>query len=429
MSLLALVLGKSLIPSMRGNKIIPRYALLVCLSFIWTSYTNAPPLEPADIEQSSNITVKSAISAGRGTVILKTPKAYYQSYGSREWGASGEIIWKNQPSLFSRQRSYFISSAARQQKASPISYARFFKSWFTNQSKNLGGRQMRWLNAIILGDLDQLPYDIRNAVQRSGLHHLLVVSGLHLTMISFLFSASIGLIPTLGYALRLIPASIWLEVQSLLRMGSASAVLAYFIIVECPPNAERALISTVTFCISKIFLGSLPLLKQLQIMLVIQSLAFPIGFVGEANVLGWGAYLLLSHARLKYGSQNTQFWLPLIATQLHLCILGSAVFGELNLLPIIFMPALMPVLTLLMSFTTLSLALPEWLEPRVALSHLHMSMQWLLFMLQASVEHLPWLSNSSENLPKWFQPLALTAAAILLLNAVKNIKIRQHLSL
>jgi predicted membrane metal-binding protein len=427
-SFLAFFVGKHFMSPTRRSYISLKYAVLVCLSLIWASYTNAPPLEPTDMVPSTYVVVKSSVAIGKGPVIIQTPQALYQSYGSRESGKSGDISWNSQSSLFTRQRSYFSGTTSKPHKASNNFYSRFIKSWFTNQSKSLGVKQMLWLNAVILGDLDQLPEDILRAVRVSGLHHLLVVSGLHLTMVTYLFYAFIGLIPTLGYALRFIPPPTWLEVQAFLRIGTASAALAYFSIVECPPNAERALISTVTFCILKTFFGSPPLLTHLQIMLVIQSIAFPVGIVGEANILGWGAYLLLSHARLKYGSNKSYRLIPLVVTQLNLCILGSAVFGELNLLPIIFMPALMPVFTLLITLTTLALALPEWIEPRVTLSHLHLSVQWLLFKLQAAVEQLPWLSNSHGALPTWFQPLALVVATSLLLNAIKTVKISQHIS-
>jgi predicted membrane metal-binding protein len=287
---------------------------------------------------------------------------------------------------------------------------------------------MKWLNAVILGDMDQLPYDLHLAVRATGLHHLLVISGIHLTMVSHLAYFAIGWIPAICYSFRVISAGLWLETQAVIRLLIASISFIYFFTVGCPPNAERALISTLTFNLSRVFVGSPPLLKQLQFMLVLQSLLFPVGFIGEANVIGWGAYLLLAHARLIYGFDKQHGLKALIVTQVKMCTLGSAVFGELNLLPILFMPALMPVFTCLLTLTGISFLLPEPLPVKVFINQLHLALQWLLFLLQAAVDKFPWLSNSSDCLPLWFRPVALTVAVIFLLNTIKTIRTLEHLS-
>jgi|GEM_PF-5666488 len=332
---------------------------------------------------------------------------------------SGEVTVTADATLFRRHRSYFSHSNELHTNSTIDPAERRIRQWFAKSARSLGLRQMRWLKAVILGEMDQLPRDLHRAVKATGLHHLLVISGIHLTVVTQLTFLALGFIPTTLYALRLISATRWLDVQAIMRLINTSISVMYFILVGCPPNAERALIATVTYNIFRVFVGSPPAVTHLQVMLLLQSLIFPIGFIGEANLLGWGAYLILAHTRIRLGFRNKHGLHALMQSQISLCLLGTAVFGELNFLPILFMPALMPVFTCLLTMTGMAFLLPETLQPEIALSQLHRALQWLLLTLETAVTRWPWLSIGHDVLPPWFRYSALILSAVILLNAIR----------
>ncbi len=87
------------------------------------------------------------------------------------------------------------------------------------------------LRAVILGDRTALPEEVRSLYQRSGIAHMLAVSGLHLTLVSL---AAYGLIRRLGagYGSAALTGGVLLTAYAILS-GCGSSVIRALIMALC----------------------------------------------------------------------------------------------------------------------------------------------------------------------------------------------------
>ncbi|PHI19445.1 hypothetical protein CEQ90_13065 [Lewinellaceae bacterium SD302] len=103
------------------------------------------------------------------------------------------------------------------------------ESWLNSFRDHLVGNELAVAAALVLGKKDLLTEDLRSAYADTGAVHVLAVSGLHVGIVSLLFSGLLGLFPWRGLWWRIIKvgltiAGIW--GFAILTGGSASVLRA-----------------------------------------------------------------------------------------------------------------------------------------------------------------------------------------------------------
>jgi len=283
-----------------------------------------------------------------------------------------------------------------------------------------------WLSGILLGEKRDLPPALKTAFKLAGVYHLLVVSGLHVTIMMFLVALLLRVPLHLAYALRLIPGSEWPEVAAAVRVVVALMSVIYLMMAGMPVAAQRATLLFVWYQLGCVFIGTMPLTTRLLLGATLQTLVFPIGFVSEATLMTWGAYLMVvqvGHAQWHQGFLRALR--QTLVLQMWLILLVTGVFGQVSLLGLIANLCLVPLLGVLLASGLLVAFFPffRWGD---LLLVFHASFAEMVSRLASLTIHYTWLAPAPADLPVWCRPLALVFSAGLLLNACRDLSIRRY---
>jgi len=404
-----------------------RQLLLACCAFIWGLAHGAPSL----MRSTPDVQVEM-VSVGDGSpgpLLIRSGSHLFESYGQRTHGAIGRAVvtQSDTPRLFSRGNSHFIMLSGQ---LLPQGAARAFSTWIKGRLQR-GPRLQQlvprgWWSGILLGDKRDLAPALKTAFKLAGVYHLLVVSGLHVTIMMFLIALLLRVPLHLAYALRLIPGSWWPEVAAVVRVAVALMSVIYLVMAGMPVAAQRATLLFVWYQLGCVFIGTMPLTTRLLLGATLQTLVFPIGFVSEATLMTWGAYLMVVHVGHAQWRQGFFFALrQTLALQLRMMVLVAGVFGQVSLLGLIANLCLVPLLGILLASGLLVVFLPIFRSGDLLLAF-HASFAETVSRLASLTATYTWLAPTPEALPIWFRPLALVFSAWLLLNACRDLSIRRY---
>ena len=395
-------------------------------AIIWGAKYNAPPADQWLLESYAVAEPFAWDNFGKGPLLIKSDNKTYLAYGQRTPSAVGKMNVISSPTLFTRHHATFHAEVSQAPLHGFFDHLAFeFRDKFNQQLEHLPLRHRRWLQATILGDLSKLPTNIQLAVEETGLHHLLVISGLHLVIVTRISDFLLRLLPQLAYAMRAISASAWIYCSAAIRVLVATAGIIYFIAVGGPPNAQRAVLLSCLWQFSTVFAGIMPAYLRLRLLLFLHTLFFPIGFLSETTFLGWGAYAIILDISNFQGWKHLRTLSGIVKAQSRMLILAAGVFGEINIIPALLMPCLVTVFTLILGISVILICTSTSSPLQTFMLALHSALKWFLLRSGDLVEVAPWLCFKRDLLPEWIHPTALIITTVMMLNICRRLRIAQ----
>lgn len=229
-------------------------------------------------------------------------------------------------------------------------YIRSMRGWIYRRLDRFSHPLRGWFYSILLGKKDFLSFRIKESFRDLGLYHLLVLSGLHITIFTFLISCFLFFPLKIIYSFRMINGYYWIHITSLSFLLLSLFLLVFIEVVGFSPPAQRSVIIYVFTHTVPFFIGRLSLSKKLLVAFFIQSLFFPKDIFSYSAVMSWGAYLiLLSSFKKQRGCRSIhQKITAILDMQVRLMFLSWAFFSNVsgiaflsNLLVAPFFPAVL----------------------------------------------------------------------------------------
>ena len=164
-------------------------------------------------------------------------------------------------------------------------------------------------SALILGERQGLTSELREPFDRSGVGHVMAVSGLHLGLVAWLFFKSLGWLLSLSYRLTLMT-----DIRKLAAIITTLPVIAYALLTGLQLSTQRASVMVLVFLWSFIIgrqkdvWSSLSLAALIILALkgdALFTISFQLSFVAVAGIL-WLAPLILSRIP-KFKMDNDSF--------------------------------------------------------------------------------------------------------------------------
>ena len=199
-----------------------------------------------------------------------------------------------------------------------------------------------WLWGIMAGRRDMMERPLKEAFKESGLVHLLVVSGLHLTLVGGMLSSILMVPARILLGLKIVSPGYWSGLSKASTLLVTALLCWYMFFVGCGVSVQRALLIHVVARVISLKWGEMPSINRICLALFLQMILFPVGFVHLSTLLTWGTYLVVSQANAGHHSFKANLTSNVII-QIEICILVSGYIG-------LFSPW-WPVWSLLVTFT------------------------------------------------------------------------------
>lgn len=310
---------------------VPR-ALLFCSGVCWAFLFNPPVLSKN--ETSLRVTRQAALLPASRVIVAVPDGREFQAKGNVETGDEGTIRCFKRTWFFEacRFRPFFSSDASAQHPVAKVVH------WLGAKARtglgDLDRFERAWLKALILGDEEDLSGALREDFKKTGLYHLLVVSGFHFTVLCRILELVVRGPFQCAYFVGLIKARPWIRLVCFLRLAIVACAFLYGMLVGFQAPCQRALLGFGVTMLEPLFYGRASLWKRLQWTAVLQSIIFPGGFASISNFLSWGAYVFVVAAF----AATKGILAKLVATlvlQLKLSVLSCALIGQTSLIGIL----------------------------------------------------------------------------------------------
>jgi predicted membrane metal-binding protein len=282
-----------------------------------------------------------------------------------------------------------------------------------------------WLRSIVVGDKSRLAARVGDVFRKTGLYHLLVVSGQHVSLVAFLMSFVLRLPLQAAYAARLIAPPAWQRLAAALTVASIPLAVVYAAATGMSAASQRALVLFVVWQVTKVFFGSLPVTRRLLLGAALQAAFFPIGFLSEASLMSWAAYLLVIAEPKPLRAPLRKQVAHALWLQLQLLVVSGACFGQLPLLGLVANGLFVSLFTLMLG---LGLALLVW--PGIPGGALLVEMQTSFVAMLTQFSRLcdlwPWLALPAAAMPAAVRTGLAAASAVILLNTFRRLTISPY---
>ena len=273
-----------------------------------------------------------------------------------------------------------------------------------------------WVLSIILGVSFSLPKNITSAFKMLGLLHILVISGLHITILANCCLRIVGFVSRLFYAVRLFTPVEYQFIHKVCTLAVVVVVILYGCLIGFSSPAQRAVLLFVV----QYFCRSFSFAQKVVCVFFLQMLLFPVGFFSDSMLLSWGAYFIVVHCYRKVASTKNflgKVGRLLLHGQLVIVVLIVCFFRELCLLSIPLNVLLLPVTPLLLlSAGMLLLPLPDLFVQVIVYVH-SLFLQGLEWLASHALQH-HWLWLRLDNNPVLHFCLLLVLMVVLLKKAV-----------
>ncbi|MCB9229447.1 MAG: ComEC/Rec2 family competence protein [Deltaproteobacteria bacterium] len=245
-----------------------------------------------------------------------------------------------------------------------------------------------WLRALLLGSFPSDNFRLVSVFREFGLIHLLVVSGLHISLI-FKLVIRICLLPVhLLYAFRLLSPGRMLISLTFMRIALSTLIFIFVLSTGANVSAQRAGIVCIISQLATLFWGQNSLKDKLSLCLLAQIFIWPLSFCSVATFVSWTCWALLI---LFNSRQSTQTEI-LRALQLQICLLllAAAVWGNLSLSGLLLNLMIVPLMPVFLT-TAMLLLCHHWLPEKIVLllSVFLQSVNDLLFRLHEAMGYFP----------------------------------------
>jgi ComEC/Rec2-related protein len=350
-ALCIVALGLLTMRSVNGASLV---AWLVA-GIVWAFSHSAPP--PTRPVHGGEVVAYMSRFAERGPLIIQTASGAFAVEGTQTVGRVA-YTWP------SASRSSWFGVAPAQAvvrgRALMPGAVRHVRAAIHARLSLLPREERGLLAALLLGDKQGLAPPTRQAFLVTGLLHLLVVSGLHVSLVALALTLVIAWPAQLLYARRWLSPNAWRHTQAGLRVVGALGALSYAALVGMNAASHRSALAFALMQLSSVFCGHASLSTRLNVVLAVQMLVYPVGLFADAAAMSWFAYVVVieaSRPAVGWWSRLRQvFWM-----QTRLVVGSGALFGTLPLLGLVANPLLVPLFPLILACglgATLGVAVP-----------------------------------------------------------------------
>ena len=265
------------------------------------------------------------------------------------------------------------------------------------------------LIALSVGDQQAISPGLWQNFSRTGLTHLMSISGLHITMVAGLFYFLTGWLWRRSERLPL-----YLPAQHAAAFGGVAAAFAYCLLAGFAVPAQRTLYMLATVALASLLRRRLATRQVLAIALLVVLLFDPWAVLSAGFWLSFGAVALLFYTgsgRLAPGHWLAQWSRAQWAMLAGMLPLLLALFQQFSLVSPLANALAIPVVSFIVTPLTLLAALP-------GLQFLLWPAYWvtqLLMQFVALLAGLPWSIWQQHAPPMWATLLALLGTAWLML--------------
>lgn len=265
------------------------------------------------------------------------------------------------------------------------------------------------LIALSIGDQQAIAPDLWQRFSRTGLTHLMSISGLHITMVAGLFYVLTGWLWRRSSRLPL-----YLPAQHAAALGGLAAAFAYCLLAGFAVPAQRTLYMLATVALASLLRHRLAARQVLAIALLVVLVLDPWAVLSAGFWLSFGAVALLFYTgtgHLASGHWLAQWGRAQWAMLVGMLPLLLALFQQFSLVSPLANALAIPVVSFIVTPLTLLAALP-------GLQFLLWPAYWatqLLMLVVNWLADLPWAIWQQHAPPWWATLLALFGTAWLLL--------------
>ncbi len=269
-----------------------------------------------------------------------------------------------------RRSAAELASGEQARRASPPPLVHTMRRYLLRQADNLCEPVHSWIVSITLGKRKDMPHPWREAFRLLGLFHVLVISGLHITIIAMGGKKLLDLTLRSLYVVRLLTPNSWLLLTKLASLLSCLLILFYGCLVGFSAPAQRAVLLFLAHQGCALGEHHVSLTEKIKLVFFLQMLLFPIGFLSDSLLLSWGAYLIVLHCfrEVKHAQSCGGKLAATLRSQLLITALILCFFRELSVLSIPLNILLLPFIPYLVMSGFLLLLLPAstplagWIE-------------------------------------------------------------------
>lgn len=260
------------------------------------------------------------------------------------------------------------------------------KPSFYHEIKNRLSKASKWFQILYLGNFDSLTSIEKKVFFDLGLFHLLVISGFHLSVVSFFLIKIIEALIHGFYSFKIITSAVCYHFKIVTYLFVSCLMFLYISFLGAEPPSQRAFIAFIISCLMPyIFSNYLPIKRKILLVLSLQSFFYPTGFLNFSNGLSWSFYLLGSCFNA-FHSLKKLFLLQFIYT-----LLSFLWFGNMCLLSFLANIFLAPIF---LSFFII-IGLSEILGPLKDYGlNLALFFEYLLFYSNEIISNYPFLNQT-----------------------------------
>jgi ComEC/Rec2-related protein len=317
--------------------------LTVAAAFIWSFTHNVPladqPMPRIKVERAMGINGEWSI------LIVRQGNHFFETQGNGKVHGMGAISCRAQISMFSQKFCFVRNVVNTAENAGDTGFSLVIKrtkglliSRLNYVESDLRG----WFNGIIWGEKSGLDDKLKEAFMQTGTYHLLVVSGLHVTLIAFVLGVLLRVPALLLYSCRILSARTWISTSLALDLLSCLAVFIYAWITGMSAAAQRAFFLYSVWRLTPIFIGYQRSSERLLLAFTAQTLCFPGGFLNQASLMSWSCYLLFWEFCSEDQKSVSKFLIKSVIINVKLAVLTGMFFGNFSIAGVILNLVIVP---------------------------------------------------------------------------------------
>jgi len=167
---------------------------------------------------------------------------------------------------------------------------RTFARWVHRRLEPLPPLDQLWLRALFLGEMSELPLEVKVPFKKLGIFHLIVISGFHISFLGALLGGLLAVFLRGAYVMLWLNSSRYQRWMRWGKWGVVGIVGLFCFCIGFAPPVQRAFFSySYRQYVTESF-ASPPLGTFLARVAATQAFFFPASFLSTSNMMSWLAY-------------------------------------------------------------------------------------------------------------------------------------------
>lgn len=299
------------------------------LGFLWGGIHHAPPAH----NDISKVYIAAPTMAPNGVLIVEDSQSghKFSVRGVGSLGTYGKVTCSS-----GKVSCVFVSRIP--QKAIPSGFRQKLEDLRTDlklRMVSIDQPVYGWLCGILLGDRAYMDRGKIAEFKKLGIYHLLIISGLHFTLLMSIISSF------LSWPFRLLLASCIARSHYAVHMMVVHLTISllvggfYGALVGFSPSVARAYSVFLTMIFGRFIFGHLNYWQKLAAAFLVQSLLFPTQLFSLSTFMSWGAYLILVLPKARHSGNlffptNMEWLRRPMNTQVQLALLAAVCLSEFS---------------------------------------------------------------------------------------------------